>query len=237
MTKVHRWFMCEPIDFRFRFHLLAGGRSGIRGHDSLRGGTEGLVPLAFIPFAAGAIARVEDRTRRATDSRAASPCRRSTRRQRLIKTIDVGAAQPDGIYFHAFNRRVYVFSHPTKDATACTAGTAAGGATDDGDSECDGRQDPDRPAARRRLRRAVFNPSTMEVFSTHGNGTLTVVKEISGPGHSACAPATRRPRWSRSGGTWIVHDSDDRKVEPERAGDPRRGTPAPDPGLSPTAIG
>jgi hypothetical protein len=24
---------------------------------------------------------------------------------------------------------------------------------------------------------AVFNPSTMEVFSTHGNGTLTVVKE------------------------------------------------------------
>lgn len=26
---------------------------------------------------------------------------------------------------------------------------------------------------------AVFNPSTMEVFSTHGNGTLTVVKEKS----------------------------------------------------------
>ena len=26
---------------------------------------------------------------------------------------------------------------------------------------------------------AVFNPSTMEAFSTHGNGTLTVVKENS----------------------------------------------------------
>jgi hypothetical protein len=26
---------------------------------------------------------------------------------------------------------------------------------------------------------AVFNPTTMEAFSTHGNGTLTVVKEVS----------------------------------------------------------
>lgn len=33
-----------------------------------------------------------------------------------IKKIDVGAAQPDGIYFDAFSDRVYVFSHPTKDA-------------------------------------------------------------------------------------------------------------------------
>src|SRR5579862_2408831 len=35
----------------------------------------------------------------------------------LIKKIDVGKAQPDGIYFDSFNQRVYVFSHPTKDAT------------------------------------------------------------------------------------------------------------------------
>jgi DNA-binding beta-propeller fold protein YncE len=35
----------------------------------------------------------------------------------LIKSIDVGAARPDGIIFDAFNQRVYVFSHPTKDAT------------------------------------------------------------------------------------------------------------------------
>jgi len=35
---------------------------------------------------------------------------------KLIKKIDVGAAQPDGIYFDAFSDKVYVFSHPTKDA-------------------------------------------------------------------------------------------------------------------------
>jgi hypothetical protein len=34
-----------------------------------------------------------------------------------LKSIDVGAAQPDGILFDAFSERVYVFSHPTKDAT------------------------------------------------------------------------------------------------------------------------
>jgi DNA-binding beta-propeller fold protein YncE len=40
-----------------------------------------------------------------------------TKTRALIKTIDVGPAQPDGIYFDAFNDRVYVFSHPTRDAT------------------------------------------------------------------------------------------------------------------------
>ena len=47
---------------------------------------------------------------------------------KLIKTIDVGAAQPDGIFFDAFNERVYVFSHPTKDATVIDAkdGTVLG---------------------------------------------------------------------------------------------------------------
>jgi DNA-binding beta-propeller fold protein YncE len=40
-----------------------------------------------------------------------------TKTMTLIKTIDVGAAAPDGIYFDSFNDRVYVFSHPTKDAT------------------------------------------------------------------------------------------------------------------------
>ena len=35
----------------------------------------------------------------------------------LIKSIDTGAARPDGIYFDPFSSRVYVFSHPTKDAT------------------------------------------------------------------------------------------------------------------------
>src|SRR5580692_9192207 len=51
-----------------------------------------------------------------------------TKTMALIKSIDVGAAQPDGIYFDAFNERVYVFSHPTKDATVIDAkdGTVLG---------------------------------------------------------------------------------------------------------------
>jgi len=44
-----------------------------------------------------------------------------TKTMTLIKTIDAGAAAPDGIYFDAFNERVYVFSHPTKDATVIDA--------------------------------------------------------------------------------------------------------------------
>ena len=40
-----------------------------------------------------------------------------TKTLKLIKTIDVGAIVPDGILFDAFNDRVYIFSHPTKDAT------------------------------------------------------------------------------------------------------------------------
>ena len=43
----------------------------------------------------------------------------------LIKTIDVGAAQPDGIDFDEFNQRVYVFSHPTKDAIVIDSKTGA----------------------------------------------------------------------------------------------------------------
>lgn len=51
-----------------------------------------------------------------------------TKTMTLIKTIDAGAAQPDGIYFDPFNERVYVFSHPTKDATVIDAkdGTVLG---------------------------------------------------------------------------------------------------------------
>src|SRR4029077_6302352 len=51
-----------------------------------------------------------------------------TKTMTLIKSIDVGAARPDGIHFDAFNERVYVFSHPTKDATVIDAkdGTVLG---------------------------------------------------------------------------------------------------------------
>src|SRR5262245_56988966 len=41
--------------------------------------------------------------------------------EKLIKTIDVADAQPDGIVFDAFDEHVYVFSHPTKDATVIDA--------------------------------------------------------------------------------------------------------------------
>ena len=51
-----------------------------------------------------------------------------TKTMKLIKTIDAGDAQPDGIYFDPFNERVYIFSHPTKNATVIDAkdGTVLG---------------------------------------------------------------------------------------------------------------
>src|SRR5262249_15197803 len=51
-----------------------------------------------------------------------------TKTMKLVKTIEVGAIVPDGIVFDAFNDRVYVFSHPTKDATVIDAkeGTVVG---------------------------------------------------------------------------------------------------------------
>ncbi len=194
-----------------------------------------------------------------------------TKTLKKLKSIDVGAARPDGILFDAFNERVYVFSHPTKNATVIDAkdGTVVGtidlGGTPE-EGAVDGRgmlyvvmQDPlgsvtavdvrtmkavahyslvdmggcnglaldakngvlfaacSRPTgeagdaapawqAARPLGQApaqmvvlsakdgkilaklplagssdgaVFNPATMEAFSTGGNGTLTVVKEDS----------------------------------------------------------
>src|SRR5213593_1318414 len=178
-----------------------------------------------------------------------------TKTMQLIKTIDVGAAQPDGIYFDAFNDRVYVFSHPTKDATVIDSkdGTVLGtidlgGVPEQGVADgkgtlyvvmqdaqgsvttvdvktmkaiahypfgdkgrCNGlaldaknrilfaacARSGNPPSAEPKMvilradngkiltvlplaggsDGAVFNPATMEAFSTHGNGTLTVVKE------------------------------------------------------------
>jgi DNA-binding beta-propeller fold protein YncE len=182
-----------------------------------------------------------------------------TKTSMLIKTIDAGAAQPDGIYFDPFNERVYVFSHPTKDATVIDAkdGTVLGtidlgGVPEQGVGDgkgmlyvvmqdaqgsvtavdvktmkavahyplgdkgrCNGLaldaknrvlfaacavsgNPPAQPPQPMMVilsaedgkiianlplaggsDGAVFNPATMEVFSTHGNGTLTVVKETS----------------------------------------------------------
>ena len=182
-----------------------------------------------------------------------------TKTMALIKSIDVGAAQPDGIYFDSFNQRVYVFSHPTKDATVIDAkdGTVLGtidlgGVPEQGVADgkgmlyvvmqdavgsvtavdvktmkavghysfvdkggCNGLaidakneilfaacgrsgNPPAQPAQPMMVilsakdgkiftslplaggsDGAVFNPSTMEAFSTHGNGTMTIVKETS----------------------------------------------------------
>jgi len=179
-----------------------------------------------------------------------------TRTLKLTKTIEVGSgAAPDGIVFDAFNDRVYVFSHPTKDATVIDSknGTVLGkidlgGVPEQGVPDgkgmlyvvmqdpqgsvtvvdvktmkatahypfgdiggCNGLAldiknrilfaacarsgNPPAPEPRMVILRAddgkilttlplaggsdgaVFNPATMEAFSTHGNGTLTVVKE------------------------------------------------------------
>ena len=182
-----------------------------------------------------------------------------TKTMKLIKTIDPGAAQPDGIYFDPFNQRVYVFSHPTKDATVIDAkdGTVLGkidlgGVPEQGVGDgkgmlyvvmqdaqgsvtavdvktmkavahypfgdkgrCNGLaldaknhvlfaacassgNPPAQPAQPMMVilsakdgkiltslplaggsDGAIFNPATKEAFSTHGNGTLTVVKEKS----------------------------------------------------------
>ena len=182
-----------------------------------------------------------------------------TKTMTLIKSIDVGAARPDGIYFDAFNERVYVFSHPTKDATVIDTkdGTVLGtidlgGVPEQGVADGKGMlyvvmQDAVGSVTavdvktmkavgallvrgQRRLQRpragceepgavcgvrpvgqsavqpgqpmmvilsakdgkiltnlplaggsdgAAFNPATMEAFSTHGNGTMTIVKEKS----------------------------------------------------------
>jgi len=182
-----------------------------------------------------------------------------TKTMKLLKTIEVGAAAPDGILFDSFNARVYVFSHPTRDATVIDAKDGSvigtidlGGVPEEGVADgngmlyvvmqdtpgsitavdvrsmkatahyplgdkghCNGLaldqknrvlfaacansgnppSDPPRPmmvilkaddgAISTTLPLAggsdgaVFNPATMEAFSTHGNGTLTVVKENS----------------------------------------------------------
>ncbi len=180
-----------------------------------------------------------------------------TKTMTLIKSIDVGSARPDGIYFDPFNERVYVFSHPTKDATVIDSkdGTVLGtidlGGTPEqgvGDGRgmlyvvmqdtvggvtavdvktmkavahysfgdkggCNGlaldsknqilfaacsrsgsppAQQPSMVILSAKDGKilanlplaggsdgAAFNPTTMEAFSTQGNGTMTIVKENS----------------------------------------------------------
>jgi DNA-binding beta-propeller fold protein YncE len=182
-----------------------------------------------------------------------------TKTMTLLKSIDVGEARPDGIYFDSFNQRVYVFSHPTKDATVIDTKDGMvlgkidlGGVPEQGVGDgkgmlyvvmqdavgsvtavdvktmkavghysfvdkggCNGLaidakneilfaacgrsgNPPTQPAQPMMVilsatdgkilaslplaggsDGAVFNPETMEAFSTQGNGTMTIVKEKS----------------------------------------------------------
>jgi len=182
-----------------------------------------------------------------------------TKTMKLIKTIDPGEAQPDGIVFDAFNQRVYIFSHPTKNALVIDSveGTLLGtidlgGVPEEGVPDGKGMlyvvmQDPQGSVTAVDVKAmkaiahypfgdkggcnglaldvknrvlfaecgrsgnppsdppqpmmvvlsandgkilttlplaggsdgAMFNPSTMEAYSTQGNGTLTIVKENS----------------------------------------------------------
>ncbi len=217
---------------------------------------ESLAPLGEIPGTGGNGVAVDPKSGHGFSS--SKPISMfDTKTLQFIKTIDVGAAQPDGILFDAFNERIYVFSHPTKDATVIDAkdGTVIGTIDLGGVPEqgvADGRgmlyvvmQDaegsvtavdvktmkatahyslgdkggcnglamdirnqvlfaacarsgsppttPPQPMMVVLSARdgkilaslplaggsdgAAFNPTTMEAFSTHGNGTMTVVKE------------------------------------------------------------
>ena len=183
-----------------------------------------------------------------------------TNTMKPIKTIDVPmGTQPDGIMFDAFNQRVYVYSHPSKDATVIDSVTGnvvgtvdLGGVPEEGIADgkgtvyvvmqdaqggvavvdaktmkttahypfgdkggCNGLSldvknsvlfaacarsgnppaDPPQPMmvilsakygkilANLPLAGgsdgSIFNPATMEAYSTQGNGTLTIVKEKS----------------------------------------------------------
>ena len=46
-----------------------------------------------------------------------------TKTLKVLKMIDVGDARPDGIIIDSYNDRVYVFSHPTRNATVIDAKT------------------------------------------------------------------------------------------------------------------
>jgi DNA-binding beta-propeller fold protein YncE len=217
-----------------------------------------LAPVGEIPDSGGNGVAVDTKSGHGFSS--SSPVTMfDTKTLKVIKKIDVAPARPDGILFDAFNERVYVFSHPTKNAVVIdTKDGSVVGTIDLGgvpeQAVADGKgtiyavmQDaqgsvtvvdaksmkatahypfgdiggcnglaldgknhvlfaacaisgnppvqPPKPtmvimsATDGKILTtlplaggsdgAAFNPSTMEAFSTHGNGTLTIVKEKS----------------------------------------------------------
>ena len=218
---------------------------------------ETLAPVGEVPGVGGNGAVVDPKSGHGfTSSKPASMF--DTKTLQLIKTIDVGNVQPDGILFDPSDERVYIFSHPTKDATVIDGKDGAvlgridlGGVPEEGVADGKGTlyvvmQDPqgsvtvvdektmkatahyplgnqgncnglaldaknkilfaacradyppsDPPKTNMVVLSAkdgkilttlplagasdgaMFSPATMEVFSTQGNGTLSVVKEKS----------------------------------------------------------
>jgi DNA-binding beta-propeller fold protein YncE len=215
-----------------------------------------LAPAGEIPDTGGNGVAVDPKSGHGFSS-SRPPSMFDTKTMQLIKKIDVGAAAPDGILYDDFNERVYVFSHPTKDATVIDGkdGTVLGkidlgGVPEQGvpdgkghlwvvmqdmpgsvtavdaktmtatahyplgdKGSCNGlaldaknhvlfaacARAGNPPEAQPSMvilsaddgkiittlplagssDGAVFNPATMEAFSSHSNGTLTVVKEKS----------------------------------------------------------
>jgi hypothetical protein len=219
---------------------------------------ETLAPVGEIPNTGGQGVAVDPKSGHGFSSSRPEVSMFDTKSLTLLKTIPVAPAASDGILFDAFNRRVYIFSHPTKNATVIDAASGTvvgtidlGGVPEEG--VADGRgtlyvvmQDAEgsvtkvdvktmqatahfpfgdkagscnglaldvkhqvlfaacarsgSPAAAQPVMvilsardghiittlplagssdGAVFNPRTMEAFSSHSNGTLTVVKESS----------------------------------------------------------
>src|SRR5437773_3928495 len=88
---------------------------------------DSLAPLGEIPDTGGNGVAVDPKSGHGFSS--SNPVSMfDTKTLKVMKKIDVGAARPDGILFDPFNDRVYVFSHPTKNAVVIDSkdGTVVG---------------------------------------------------------------------------------------------------------------
>lgn len=88
---------------------------------------ETLAPLGAIPNSGGQGVAVDPKSGHGFSSSPAVTMF-DTKTLTIIKQIPVAPARPDGILFDPFNRRVYIFSHPTRNATVidATDGTVLG---------------------------------------------------------------------------------------------------------------
>src|SRR3954447_373659 len=109
-----------------RLYIPRGGQRGAPATDTTPAGAappgritifnlDTLEPAGEIPDTGGNGVAVDSKSGHGFSS--SSPVSMfDTKTMKVIKKIDVAPARPDGILFDAFNDRVYVFSHPTKNA-------------------------------------------------------------------------------------------------------------------------